>query len=265
MKKVLIFLVIWALVNGELLLAADKSLINSIGMEFVRIEAGSFMMGTNKVADTDRGDIVEYFGEKPAHKVTISQPFYIGKYEVTQEQWEAIMGSNPSQVKGPQNPVENVTWLESQQFIKLLNEKERTNKYRLPTEAEWEYAARAGSNSDYYFGDAPEELERYGWYDKNSPEDTSHPVGLKEPNKFGVYDIHGNVSEWVNDWYQKDYYLNSPAEDPKGPPSGTERLFRGGNYRNPYYYCWVFGRGFEEEPNSKNKVIGFRIAFSDAK
>jgi formylglycine-generating enzyme required for sulfatase activity len=149
-----------------------QTLTNSIDMEFILIPAGEFLMGSND-GDND---------EKPVHKVTISEPFYLGKYQVTQAQWEALMGNNPSYFKGDSNrPVEKISWNDAQEFIRKLNEKEGSSKYRLPTEAEWEYACRAGTTTAYSLGDDPRQLGEYAWYDENSKGET-HPVGQLRPN-----------------------------------------------------------------------------------
>jgi len=167
-------------------------------MEFVLIPAGTFTMGS---PDSDSN---AYDHEKPAHQVTISEPFYMGKYEVTQAQWKAVMGENPSRFKGDDHPVENVSWEDVQQFIQKLNAKEGKEACRLPTEAEWEYAARAGTTTIYSFGNNASQLGNYAWYDENSG-NTTHPVGDKPPNPWGLYDMHGNVWEWVQDWYGPIY------------------------------------------------------------
>jgi formylglycine-generating enzyme required for sulfatase activity len=206
----------------------QETLTNSIDVEFVLIPAGTFTIGTTSEID-------EFYDfEIPRHEVTISKPFYIGRYEVTQEQWEKVMGNNPSSFKNPKNPVEMVTFEDVQLFIQKLNEMEKTTKYRLPTEAEWEYAARAGSNTKYFFGDDDNELENYAWYEKNS-EGKPHPVGGKKPNAWGLYDMLGNINEYVQDWFSEDYYSKSPTVDPKGPESGT-RLKRGGSWFAPIKY-----------------------------
>jgi formylglycine-generating enzyme required for sulfatase activity len=202
-----------------------------VKMEFVLIPAGSFMMGDEKGSDR----------QKPAHKVTITKPFYLGKYEVTQEQWQAMMGTNPSYLKGPKNPVECVSWKDCQAFLAKLNEKLRADgaKFGLPTEAQWEYACRAGTTTIFSFGDDPKNFGDYAWYGRNSDQKT-HPVGQKKPNVWGLYDMHGNVCEWCDDWYAWDYYRRSPVEDPLCPdwrPSGVlassysaaTRVLRGGS------------------------------------
>jgi formylglycine-generating enzyme required for sulfatase activity len=245
--------------------AAEKTYTNSIGMEFVLIPAGEFMMGSN---DSDKW-AEEY--EKPQHKVTISKDFYLGKYEVTQEQWEAVMGSNPSHFKGwfkgwfkgkLQNPVENVSWDDVQIFIKRLNHKEGTEKYRLPTEAEWEYAARALGSSSYFFGDDPAQLGDYAWYNDNA--DDTHPVGKKKPNFFGLYDMYGNVSEWVQDWYGENYYKQSSSIDPTGSTSGSDRVIRGSSWRNLARDARSASR-YSSLPGSRGSLLGFRLALSPGK
>jgi formylglycine-generating enzyme required for sulfatase activity len=216
-----------------------SSFTNSIGMEFVRIPAGSFMMGSPE-SDPEARDF-----ERPQHEVTISQPFYIGRYEVTQEQWEAVMGSNPytldrsnpfyslpsmaERITRPDHPA-TVSWNDAQAFITRLNEREGGNRYRLPTEAEWEYAARAGTTTAYSFGDDEGELGRYAWYGENFNSGGTHPVGQKEPNPWGLHDIHSNAWEWVQDWFDPNYCASSPSVDPTGPAQGAERIVRGGSW-----------------------------------
>jgi formylglycine-generating enzyme required for sulfatase activity len=168
----------------------EKTWRNSIGIDFVLIAAGEFLMGSES-GDSD---------EKPVHRVRISKNFYLGKYEVTQAQWHAVMGDNPSRFKGDTLPVEQVSWEDAQKFIERLNAQEGGTKYRLPTEVEWEYAARAGTTTAYSFGDNPRPLGEYAWFSENFG-NTTHPVGQKQPNPWGLYDMHGNVWEWVQDWY----------------------------------------------------------------
>jgi len=190
-----------------------------VKMELVLIRPGSFKMGSEK-GDND---------EKPVHKVTITKPFYMGKYEVTQEQWQAVMGSNPSSFKGPKNPVDLVTWEDCQTFIRKLNEKVPGLNAALPTEAQWEYACRAGSSTEYCYGDDAGGLGEYAWFEGNSGQ-TTHPVGEKKPNAWGLYDMHGNVWEWCQDRYGKEYYASSPASDPTGLSSGAFHVLRGGSW-----------------------------------
>ena len=207
-----------------------------VKLQLVLIPAGEFLMGSpdsDKDADAD---------EKPQHKVRITRPFYLGKYLVTQEQWEAVMGNNPSHFKGAKNPVENVSWNDCQQFLDKLNKRQGNpaGKFVLPTEAQWEYACRAGSTTRYCFGDDASKLDEYAWHGQNSGGKT-HPVGEKKPNVWGLYDMHGNVWEWCQDWYDDDYYAKSPTDDPAGSATGS--------YRDPTGpvtgpYCVVRGGGW---------------------
>ena len=186
-------------------LAAQNLTRNSIGMEFVRIGPGEFMMGCSIEDNECNAD------EKPAHPVQISKTFEIGKFEVTQAQWQSVMASNPSTIKGDDKPVETVSKDEAHEFMQRLNARNDGYRYRLPTEAEWEYAARAGTKGAY-----AGKLTDIAWYADNS-EDETHPVGKKKPNAWGLYDMHGNVREWVEDFYGRNYYSSSPAADPTGP------------------------------------------------
>ena len=225
-----------------------KRITNSIGMAFVRIPAGSFTMGSNN------GDSYE----KPVHRVTISRSFYMQTTEVTQAQWKSVMGNNPSRFKGDNLPVERVSWNDAQEFIKRLNRKEGASKYRLPTEAEWEYAARAGGTGAYCFGNDRGRLGEYAWYSSNSGNETHH-VGTKKPNGWGLYDMHGNVWEWVQDWFGKGYYSSSPNTDPRGPSSGTTRVNRGGSWDLGARCCRsAFRNGYG--PGLTNDDLGFRVA-----
>lgn len=215
---------------------------NGIKLELILIEAGSFRMGSERNGQ-----------EKPVHQVTISKPFYLGTYEVTQGQWHAVMGTNPSyfQKCGTNCPVENVSWNMAQQFIARLNSRSDGNNFRLPTEAEWEYAAQAGTA-----GDQADNVDEMAWYANNAgdksfdadkiflensdPEafnkrvvgngNRTHPVGGKKPNSWGLYDMLGNVLEWCQDWADGEYYGKSPTIDPKGPPTGFAKVMRGGSW-----------------------------------
>jgi formylglycine-generating enzyme required for sulfatase activity len=221
-----------------------------VKMEFVLIPTGSFMMGDDNGEDC----------EKPAHKVTIAKPFYFGKYVVTQEQWEAVMGANPSHFKGPRNPVEMVSWYDCQKFLEKLNEKlgSRGAMFRLPTEAQWEYACRAGTTTQYSFGDAESALGDYAWWAKNS-DGTIHPMGQKKPNAWGLYDMHGSVWEWCAEPHGHDYYAKSPVEDPTGPASGLGRVSRGGSWDSfsPEVFRCAYRNAFR--PDQRVSVIGFRV------
>jgi len=235
---------------------ASENYLNSINMEFVHVPAGTFLMGTT---DLQQGSSKE----KPQHLVHISKAFYLGKYEVTQKQWMAVMGNiNPSNFLSPDHPVDEVSWNDVQLFIQRLNEKEKGNSYRLPTEAEWEYAVRAGSETDYCYGNDPEGemLGKYAWFEQNAEQQT-HPVGMLAPNAWGLYDMHGNVSEWIQDRYDKQYYLNSPAQDPLGPETGHKRVVRGGSWINQAYSCRSAARGYYS-PDYTDSDFGFRIVKS---
>ena len=227
--------------------AAANGFTNSIGMEFVKVQAGSFVMGSKEPkcpADDPFTGKNEYLDcmdkgpkshEKPAHQVTISQDFYMGKYEVTQAQWYTVMGNNPSQFLGEEvggdsrnHPVEQVSWNDVQTFITKLNAKEGKN-YRLPTEAEWEYACRSGGKDEMYCGG--NDLTTLAWYEGNSGMRT-HQVGTKRPNGLGLNDMSGNVWEWCGDRYLMHifYYKQSPKDDPQGPSEGFSRVIRGGSW-----------------------------------
>jgi formylglycine-generating enzyme required for sulfatase activity len=223
---------------------------NGVKLEMVLIPAGEFIMGDDK----GRG------GEKPAHRVKITKPFYLGKYEVTQEQWEAVMGNNPCKFKGPKNPVEQVPWDDCQKFLDKLNAKFGTQggKFALPTAAQWEYACRAGSTTKYCFGDDDIQLGEYAWYGKNSG-NTTHTVGEKKPNAWGLHDMHGNVCEWCADWYDGNYYEKSPLEDPPGPARGSHRVLRGSSWRDSAGYYGSAYRSFLA-PEIRYDFLGFRVS-----
>jgi len=191
------------------------------GMEFVLIPDGKFLMGS-PLSQRNR------LSDEGQHEVVITRPFYMGKYEVTQAQWRAIMGNNFSEFQGCDDcPVERVSWNDVQEFLRRLNERAEITGYRLPTEAEWEYACRAGSQAAYYFGDDPGGLGSFAWYGENSGSKT-HPVGQKRPNAWGLYDLHGNVWEWCQDWYGD--YPSGSLSDPTGPGSGKYHVVRGGSW-----------------------------------
>ena len=194
--------------------------------------------------------------EKPGHAVTLTQPYYMGKYDVTQEQYQAVIGTNPSKFIGKDNPVEMVSWDDAQIFCKKLTE-QTTQTVRLPAEAEWEYSCRAGTTSTYHSGDAEADLGRVAWYGVNS-KDTTHPVGQKEMNAFGLYDMHGNVWQWCQDWYAEDYYYNSPAETPQGPDHGAWHLLRGGSWGYSARGCRS-ARRLWHSPRACGYAIGFRV------
>ncbi|MEZ5336463.1 MAG: formylglycine-generating enzyme family protein [Methanolobus sp.] len=253
---------------------------NSMGIQFIRIPAGEFMMGPNR-----------HDSDIPPHKVKISKQFYLGKYPVTQKEWLSLMDSNPSRFIGDNNPVENVTWHEVQEFISKLNTKEGTEKYRLPSESEWEYACRAGTTTQFSFGGDPSKLGEYAWYNGyNTYEESTanleevyekcstHPVGMKKPNPWGLYDMHGNVWEWLQDTWHANY-INSPRdgsawekkmedepEQKNETPSDDQevdrsffRAIRGGGWSR-FSRCWSSSNRGLSSPTHRSNGIGFRLA-----
>ncbi len=216
---------------------------------FVFVKGGCFKMGDLW------GD--GYYDEKPVHKVCVDV-FYMSKYEVTQREWEEVMGYNPSHFKGCDDcPVENVSWDDVQEFIERLREKTGIN-YRLPTEAEWEYAARSGGKHHKWAGTGDEsELGEYAWYKGNSGERT-HPVGQKKPNGLCLYDMSGNVWEWVQDWYDKEYYTHSPRDNPRGPSMGSHRVYLGGSWNFEPRFLRSSFRGYDT-PSIRSYDVGFRL------
>ncbi|MBI3398670.1 MAG: formylglycine-generating enzyme family protein [Deltaproteobacteria bacterium] len=218
------------------------------GMEFILVKGGCYQMGEGS-----------YY---TVHEVCIDD-FYIGKYEVTQGQWKAIMGNNPSLFKdcGDNCPVENVSWNDIRAFISRLNNNSGKS-YRLPTEAEWEYAARSGGKNEEYAGTSNKsELGEYAWYSENSSGMT-HPVGQKKPNELGIYDMAGNVWEWVADWYyESDYSKNSPQNNPTGPSSGKGKVLRGGSWGRDTEFLKATNRGWDE-PTYQRITNGFRLSVS---
>jgi formylglycine-generating enzyme required for sulfatase activity len=221
---------------------------NGVTLEMVSLPGGEFTMGGER-----------YDWEKPPHRVRVS-PFAIGKYPVTQAQWKAVMGSNPSRFKGDDRPVETVSWEDCSEFIKRLNQKTGL-QFRLPTEAEWEYAARAGSTTEYCFGDDEKQLGDYAWFYENSRSET-HPVGQKKPNDFGLFDMHGNVWEWCSDWYSDSYYeeckRQGTVDDPVGPSTGSSRVLRGGGWSSDAVSCRSANRDYDAS-GFRYGDLGFRL------
>ena len=226
---------------------------NFAGIKFIFIQAGCFQMGNHK-PPTDRT-----VGETPSHRVCIDKPFYLGETEVTQRQWEDVMGNNPSKSKVEDKPVDRVSWNDVQEFIQKLNAKEGGNYFRLPTEAEWEYAARADSDDDYSFGDNESSLATYAWFGNLGYKGTPHEVAQKKPNAWGLFDMHGNVWEWVYDWYDGTYYGNSPSNNPTWPETGKYRVYRGGSYIGKASNLRSAVR-FSAMPSTRTHDIGFRLA-----
>jgi formylglycine-generating enzyme required for sulfatase activity len=231
-----------------------------LGINFIWIPPGSFYMGTAKspseLVQMYEGSASLYSPEYPRHLVTITRGFWMSQTEITQKQWVDIMGYNPSYHKGDNLPVENLSWNDCQKFIEKIN-KLGAGTYRLPTEAEWEYACRAGSSSEFCFGDNPQDLDNYGWHVFNSNYQTQ-PVKQKQPNAWGLYDMHGNVWEWCQDWYDAEYYKNSPQYDPTGPATGEYKVLRGGTCLRSPARCRSAFRSWNA-PDLTMPDQGFRI------
>jgi len=240
-----------------------KEITNSIGMKLVLIPKGTFTMGSPR-GEAERQD------DEAQHKVTISSDFHLGVTEVTQGQYEKVMGTNPSHFQGQEignadsskYPVEQVSWEDAVAFCKRLSELPEEKKagrvYRLPTEAEWEYACRAGSETAYSFGDSAQQLGDYAWFGDNARGQT-HPVGQKKPNAWGLYDMHGNVWEWCQDWYGE--YPEGVVTDPRGPQTGSFRMSRGGSWGYVAAICRAAYR-LAVVPASRTDFHGFRLALS---
>ena len=238
------------------------------GLEMVAIPGGWFEMGSAK-GGAD---------ESPVHKVWIS-PFLIDRYEVVQEQFKKFQMPDPSHFKNPRKPLDQINWTDATMYCNERSLAEgldpcydeetwdcnfAANGYRLPTEAEWEYACRAGTNSKYSFGNSLPKLKAHAWFAENSSK-TTQAVGQKQPNPWGLYDMHGNVSEWCNDFYAEDYYKQSPNRDPKGPPKGRERVLRGGAWNSSADSCRSTYRASDPSINDTclaDDAIGFRCVRS---
>jgi len=235
----------------------------NLSIEMVLVEGGTFHIGSSTGADD----------EKPVHEVILDS-FWMGKYEVTQKEWESVMGTNPSKFKGETLPVETVSWRDIIRFCNQLSLKDglepvysfsgeiidcdfTKNGYRLPTEAEWEYAARGGQNSMGYTYSGANDPEPVAWFRKNSGKKT-HPVGTKQPNELGLYDMSGNVWEWCWDRYDGNYYAQSPSKNPKGKSEGSYRVLRGGSWRFEEEYLQTTKRNYGDSSNTNNHR-GFRL------
>ena len=224
--------------------------VGGVSFTMVYVDGGTFTMG----ATSEQGNYDPRDDEKPAHSVNLSS-YYIGQTEVTQELWEAVMGSNPSRFKGAKRPVECVSWSDCCEFICKLNQKTGKN-FRLPTEAEWEYAARGGNKSQHYRFSGGVPLGNVAWCSDNSGKKT-HDVATKPANELGIYDMSGNVREWCSDWYGA--YDSSSQHNPQGPASGSDRVCRGGSWDDSARGCRVSHR-FRSSADSRNKYIGLRLA-----
>lgn len=242
--------------------------VNGVQYKMVFVEGGTFQMGATSEQSSD-----VYDDEKPVHSVTLSS-YYIGQTEVTQALWQAVMRSNPSNFKGNNLPVEKVSWSDCQTFIRKINQL-TGQKFRLPTEAEWEYAARGGKNSKGYKYSGSNTLDDVAWYWENSGDSRlsgnwdsdrikanhckTHPVATKQANELGIYDMSGNVYEWCQDWYGENYYKKSASNNPKGPTSGSDRVERGGCWEGSDRYSSVSHRG-RWAPSSRFNYLGLRLA-----
>jgi formylglycine-generating enzyme required for sulfatase activity len=244
----------------QVLAQSPKEITNSIGMKLVLIPKGIFMMGSPESEEGRQKDETQ-------HEVTISKDYYLGVTEVTQGQYEMVMGTNPSyfrvgRISGSRSnhPVEQVSWGDAVEFCKKLSdlpeEKAAGRVYRLPTEAEWEYACRAGSKTAYSFGESSKSLGDYAWFDVNSQ---THPVGEKKANAWGLYDMHGNVLEWCSDWYGE--YPKDAVSDPRGPKEGSRRVDRGGGWFYEAADCRSANR-VGLDPSTHSIYFGFRVALS---
>ena len=225
---------------------------NGITIDMVKIEAGTFMMGATSEMQKPYDD------EKPVHQVTLTNDYYMGKYEVTQALWQAVMGSNPSKFKSRNLPVEQVSWDDCQEFINKLNSI-TGRRFRLPTEAEWEYAARGGKKSKGYQYSGSSNISDVAWYTANSGSKT-HPVGKKQANELGLYDMTGNVLEWCQDWYGS--YVSSSQTNPTGAFSGFFRVFRGGSWYGNSGICRLSCRD-SYNPDNRNFDLGLRLVLSE--
>ncbi len=243
---------------------------NSLGMRLTSIPAGTFIMGTRDVSsammEVPESDAANFADETPAHPVTISHSFYIGTTEITQAQWFAVMENKPGPEKYWQQknwrdlPVVSISWGMANRFVDELNKKDKKFKYRLPSEAEWEYAARAGSTESRPWSEG--QLEDYAWFINNSG-DKPQPVATKKPNAFGLYDMIGNAWEWTADWYASDAYTKQGKTkqgrvDPQSPKKGSKRVRRGGSYHCPLHMTRVAYRA-ADNPGSSYSVLGFRV------
>lgn len=218
---------------------------NSLGMVFLRVPPGEFVMGSSS-----------YSFETLPHPVRLSRVFWLGRTEVTQAEYQQVMGATPAAFPGARHPVEQVSWEEALEFCRRLGTREGAS-YRLPTEAEWEYACRAGTRASFGFGDDDTRLGEYAWYDASACRQTQ-PVGTRKPNGWGFHDMHGNVWEWCADGYREDAYRSLPATDPVAEPIGPFRVMRGGCWGNRPLLCRTARRDFFEATD-RSSGIGFRV------
>lgn len=234
-----------------------------VPLEMVWLDAGTFRMGALETEDFEDPPFPD---EIPDHRVILSQGFWIGRFEVTQSQWETLMPNRPfedltSSHLGPDRPAVFISWVDAQEFVAALNESRGDSLFRLPTEAEWEYAARAGSTTRWHFGDTPGPLRNFGWYERNAwnaGQRWPHDVGQFPANAWGLHDMLGNAAEWVHDWFDADYYDESPERDPRGPERGSERTLRGGSFRDEADDVSSTARN-SARPDIRSSLFGFRV------
>ena len=232
------------------------SVAEGVAIDMVWVKGGTFTMGNN---ETPKGVKLTYEASRPEHKVTVGN-YYIGRFEVTQALWTAVMGENPSKFTGNDSlPVENVSWEEAQRFTILLSQL-TGRRFRLPTEAEWEYAARGGVRNYPFAGCERGQLDKYSWYCVNS-ERMTHPVGRLKPNAWGLYDMSGNVAEWCQDWM--DAYTKEAQENPHGPREGENKILRGGHYNSTSPACTVYDRAWYL-PMMKQEYFGLRVVMEES-
>lgn len=265
MKRINLFLPAFALLTLITLPVNSETVENFFGMKFVQIPAGEFVMGTTDLEEASmempEPDVNKLRDESPAHTVIFEQPFLLGQAEITQAQWLKVMENKPGPEKNWQQknwrnlPVVSVSWFMAQRFTEELSKMDKHYHYRLPTEAEWEYAARAGST-----GLRPwplDDLEEYAWFINNSG-DEPQSVATRKPNAFGLYDMIGNVWEWTADWYAPDIYKQGKRINPQGAKKGSARVRRGGSYHCPLHLTRV-GYRSADDPDKRYSVLGFRV------
>lgn len=232
-----------------------------VEMEFVRIDSGAFLRGSPVTEPGRDAD------ESPLSEVRISRPFHLGRTEITQAQWVAVMGSRPWAgldfvEEGPEYPAVNVSWDQVQGFVDRMNTLAAADLYRLPTEAEWEYACRGGTTTRWSFGDDPSLLGDHAWHTGNTWDAGrrhAQAVATRRPNRWGLHDMHGNVCEWVQDWYAADYYGRAPGTDPPGPSAGEQRVYRGGYFHHSGARRLRSANRFHAVPGARAASIGVRL------
>jgi formylglycine-generating enzyme len=257
-RSVWVLLLLSVIVVGAWVLLQDKT-AKSVGMEFRLISEGEFTRYSAAALGTD-----PRLNREHSHEVVISEPFYMQTTEVTQGQWRAVMGTEPwgynsGSGRGDDHPVIGASWHDAVAFCEKLSEEDGVT-YRLPTEAEWEYACRAGTTTEWFFGDSESLLFEYAWFDGNtSGKKHLHRVAQKRPNQYGLYDMYGNASEWCSDVYVSEYSSDPRQTDPKGPKDGTIHVVRGGSYYAPFWLVGSSTRGRQIETSTDTFGLGFRV------